>query len=261
MNFEEKVHNYFISEYNIDLEKEGQIEIDNLPFPNYIVNKVLNINNEEYTDFEYYRIINKIFGFNYQETKCSHYEVDDIRILKDDIVFDCGANTGIFSLYAAYKGKCVYAFEPSTMIRHYLRSTKRYNNDKFKIVPYGVSNISGTKILAQADNPGATRTNDFIMPEYHKILYNEVINVITLDDFVEKTEIIPNFIKMDIENGEIAALEGARMIIQKYHPTFSISIHEENLDKLNYIKTLFTNNYNYILKNETENYDPVLICY
>ncbi|HJJ72975.1 MAG TPA: hypothetical protein O0X58_01255, partial [Methanocorpusculum sp.] len=40
------------------------------------------------------------------------YELGDVGIEEGDVVFDCGANLGVFSLLAAYRGAEVYAFEP-----------------------------------------------------------------------------------------------------------------------------------------------------
>ena len=63
---------------------------------------------------------------------------------------------------------------------------------------------------------------------------------------------------MDIENGEMAALEGAIKTLKQYHPKCSISIHEDNIKNLEYIKSLFPFGYKFYIK-EAEFYDTVLI--
>lgn len=257
MNFEDEVINFFKDTYNIDLKEKNDVLLDNMLFPNYITQQILNIDQKGYTSFEYCRIINKIFGFNYVDSKLSYYENNKVKINSDDIIFDCGANSGIFSLYGAYKGKKVYAFEPMTLIRHYLKNTQRYN-DKIIIVPCGIGDKVKKAYFNQADNPGASRENQFQMPAYHQILYKELVNIISIDAFVEKTGIIPTFIKMDIENGEVLALKGAIETLRKYNPKCSISIHEENIDNIKYIKSLFPTNYNFYL-NKEKNYDIVLL--
>lgn len=259
MSFEDFVIDFFKKTYNIDLRdfSKEEIKINNLIFPNYITKKVLSFDNQ-YTEFEYCRIIYKIFGGNYFKDNLSYYENKEFYINNDDIIFDCGANTGIFSLYSSYKGKQVIAFEPSTLIRHYLKITKNYNKDKILIAPFGVSDINKKELFYQLDNPGASRLNEFEVPSFHKILYKEMVNLVSIDDFVQNTKIIPNFIKMDIENGELNALIGAKNTLKTYLPKCSISIHEENMDKINYIKSLFPNNYNFYIKSQ-EHYDIILL--
>ena len=254
MTFVEIVIKKFKELYNIDLEKQKDINIKGMIFPNYCTQAILNINGEnEYRIFEYCRIINKIFGFG----ESSYYEIPEVKIEENDIVFDCGANTGIFSLYSAYKAKKVYAFEPGTLIRHYLRNTQKYS-DKITIVPFGLSDKNKKEYFIQTDNPGAARAQEFIIPDCHRILFKELINLITIDEFVEKTGIIPTFIKMDIEDGELNALKGAQKTLKKYHPKCSISIHEENFKNTIYIKSLFPSGYKFNTKVE-EYYDPLLI--
>lgn len=261
MDFEDYVIQFFKDKYKIDLTTAPEIVIDKFIFPNYITTKVLNINNEEYTNFEYYRIINKLFGYWYNDTKLSYYESDKVQITKDDIVFDCGANTGIFTLYSSYKAKHAYAFEPMTLIRHYLRNTITYNYDKITVVPSGVNNFSTKAYLNQADNPGASRLAQFEMPNYHKVLFKELVTLVAIDDFVKNYGVIPTFIKMDIENSELNALQGAINTLNMYKPKCSISIHENNINQLSEITALFPKDYQFLIKDNEEYYDPILFCW
>lgn len=249
-------------DFKIDLTKEEYIKIDNMIIPNYCLVHLLNINSFEweYEIYEFCRIINKIFGFNYEFTKQSYYENDFIKIEKDDVVFDCGANTGIFSLYAANKAKIVYSFEPGTLIRHYLRYTKLFNNNII-IVPFGLSNYSGQQTFIQFDNPAASRLLNLVDEDVknHRVLYKEQIEVITIDNFVKQTGVIPSFIKIDAEGAELEILQGAKETLKKYSPKCSISIHKNNQNNINYIKSLFPENYIFLTKEE-KYYDPLIMC-
>ena len=45
----------------------------------------------------------------------------EYKITSKDIVFDCGGNMGLFSLYCASKGATVYSFEPMSYVRDFLK--------------------------------------------------------------------------------------------------------------------------------------------
>lgn len=63
----------------------------------------------------------------YHYTDEGPYEWSDVRINKGDVVFDCGANLGVFSILAASKGAEVYAFEPIREARDILLKTLALN--------------------------------------------------------------------------------------------------------------------------------------
>ncbi len=69
----------------------------------------------------------------------------DIKINKDDVVFDIGAHIGSFSVYAASKGAQVYAFEPNLENYNKLLKNIQLNNFQEMIKPfnYGIYKMSG----------------------------------------------------------------------------------------------------------------------
>ena len=56
------------------------------------------------------------------------------------------------------------------------------------------------------------------------------IETVSLDEVMKDYR--PSFIKMDIEGAELSALQGARNIIEKYHPRMAISIYHKKSDIL-----------------------------
>ena len=83
------------------------------------------------------------------------YEWRDVEVEPGDVVFDCGANLGIFSLYAAYRGAKVYAFEPIAEARTWIRKGCELNPelaDRIEIVPAAVADKNGTAEFTVLDN-------------------------------------------------------------------------------------------------------------
>ena len=74
------------------------------------------------------------------------FEVKEPETLKwikgfdsDDKLLDIGANIGIYSLYAAYKGIDVIAIEPDALNYALLNLNIRLNNFGNKIIPYCIA--------------------------------------------------------------------------------------------------------------------------
>lgn len=188
--------------------------------------------------FEFNHLIYKMFIYK-QNDKLTFYETPSFKINKDDIVFDCGANMGIFSAAIAPQCKHVYSFEPMSLIRKNLYEVQKlYNN--ITVIPKGIWNDCSEKIINQRDNPGAS---SMFGNEFNKILYKEKCHMISLDDFIDQTNIIPTFIKIDIEGAEIQLLEGAQKCLNNFGPKISIALHYNDQQNLDYIKSLL-NNYN-----------------
>lgn len=70
------------------------------------------------------------------------YENEVVKVEKNDVVLDLGANIGMFSCVAAAKGKHVYAFEPVPQIISYLEENACLY-DNITIAEYAVSNSNG----------------------------------------------------------------------------------------------------------------------
>ena len=61
-------------------------------------------------------------------------ELGEVRLEKHEVVFDCGANLGLFSAVAAGKGCTVYAFEPVSKTLPFLRKTRALYPEQIHIV-------------------------------------------------------------------------------------------------------------------------------
>ena len=88
-------------------------------------------------------------------------------------MFDCGANLGLFSIYAAAKGAKVYAFEPMSYIRYFLKEAQKLYPNNIIIIPAAVGIKTETKVFNQMHNPGASGCKGGFMENASKKIYLE----------------------------------------------------------------------------------------
>lgn len=148
------------------------------------------------------------------------YEWGDVRIGEGDVVFDCGANLGIFSLLAAYRGAEVYAFEPISAARTELRRTLEMNpalKDRVHIVSAALSDEEGTAEFTVLD--GTLVGSSMVLSQQGR---KETARLTTIDAFCEKEGLVPTFIKADIEGAERQMMKGAVETLAAVSPKIAI---------------------------------------
>ena len=148
------------------------------------------------------------------------YEWGDVGIEDGDVVFDCGANLGIFSLLAAYRGAEVYAFEPISAARAELRKTLDLNPELKKrvhIVPAALSDSEGTAEFTVLD--GTLVGSSMVLQQQGR---KETARLTTVDAFCEDEGIHPDFIKADIEGAERQMMRGAVSTLARDAPKIAI---------------------------------------
>ena len=218
-NYNENYIKDWFNKQGIDLNK-NIIKIKNTQIPNFSkLNKIYNLIN---LDFEFYHLLYKIYK-PVIERGFSFYEAGKYTITNKDIIFDCGANMGLFAAYAASKGAKVYCFEPMSYIRNYLKEIQKLYPNNIIIVPYGLGKDIGIEYFNQTLNPG--ECNSILLKQnLQNKIYNEKVKMITLDYFINKTQIYPTFIKMDIEGGEVQAILGGENFLKNNKIVLSISL-------------------------------------
>lgn len=134
------------------------------------------------------------------------------KFKKDDVVIDAGAYSGFFSIYAAKqigkRGK-VIAFEPDSYNLSLLKRNLLLNNIKnVIIVNKGLYSADG-KLPFYVQGIGSS----LIIPADKKSINK--IDVVSLDNELKRLQIYHvDFIKMDIEGGEIEAVKGCLQTIK-----------------------------------------------
>ena len=154
------------------------------------------------------------------------YEKEETALLKDLVkkgmtVVDIGANIGYYTLLAARlvgeEGR-VFAFEPDPHNFELLSRNIEINHLGNTVVPIqkAVSSKSGrTKLFLDERNLGGHSLSENNVSK-HSFL---IVEVVSLDDFFEGQICKVDFVKMDIQGSEMAALEGMKnVLLQNQNP-------------------------------------------
>ena len=141
-----------------------------------------------------------------------------------DVLFDIGANIGVYSLYAALRHprSKVIAFEPEYANLHLLKENVVENGlkDRIKVYSLALSHRSGVSQLHLQDlTPGSAlhTVSKEILSKTHSgqpVVWKEGIYAIPLDRFCEETALQPNVIKIDVDGAEGLVLEGAAQTLR-----------------------------------------------
>lgn len=150
------------------------------------------------------------------------------RIKPDALCIDVGANVGVYVMqFARWTGKegRVIAFEPNPGALAYLRRHVEMNGlaGRAEIVAAAVGAESGRAKMFAAGADGMSRLgapNDLIASETREI----EVPVVTLDEFCEEHDVAPDWLFIDIEGFELAALEGARRLIERRGAALNIIV-------------------------------------
>ncbi len=150
---------------------------------------------------------------------------DIVSLQKNDIFLDCGACFGETALWALSKGaKKVYSFEPDPFTRNFTEKNlaSQIKEQKATIVPCALGSEAGE--LPFRHNPSSPAASS-CHPDG-----NVSVPIISLDDWSKESNVIPTYIKMDLEGAEINALEGARQLIRKHKPRLAIALYHKIAD-------------------------------
>lgn len=151
---------------------------------------------------------------------------------QDMAIIHAGAGFGDF--LPAFKNlKWVYTFEPNPLNRSAVHATVEANAlHNITVLPYALGSYQGTGNLQVEDDLGRE------MGVRSEIaLEGEPVFITTLDSIIPENEPI-SIIHLDLEGYEFEALDGARKIIDKWHPIVILEIDKRAVDYNNYMEKL-----------------------
>lgn len=198
-----------------DLEEENKL----FNYDDYISGKFDSYNYQWYEIFNHY--IYDDLGCDYERYGC--------YIKEGDVVLDIGANIGIFAHRAEIRGASkVICFEPLTPTYECLVKNKGEKTITYKNAVGGNINYLKFKLDSDFTNTGGGTHIDNIIGD-QKIIYTENVFVININNIFESFNNKIDFVKIDIEGGEVDLLT---------------SITDKNLKSIRCLSSEFHNTYN-----------------
>lgn len=161
------------------------------------------------------------------------YCLEPVDIKKGNVVFDLGANIGLFSASAAALECKVYAFEPVQFIAEALqRTADLYEEGAITIIKSAVCDYNGTVMFQEAPVDIHEIGSSSMILDRGSDYEKTKVRAVTLDTFVEENNIQKvDFIKADIEGAERNMLLGAKNILKKFAPKLALCTYHLPDDK------------------------------
>ena len=176
------------------------------------------------------------------------YEHGHVKLEKGDVVFDCGANFGVFSGIAAAKGCSVYAFEPAPFTLEILNKFLSFYNNA-SVHALAISNKDGTTTF-QANDDKSLVLNSMLEEKHHNVNTIEV-QTTSIDAFIEANSITKlDFIKADIEGAERLMLQGAQQTLARFAPKLALCTYHLPDDPQVMEKLILQANPRYIIEHK-----------
>jgi FkbM family methyltransferase len=147
----------------------------------------------------------------------------------DGVVWDVGANLGLFAFPAALKASSgrVYGFEPDVdLAANLLRSLRRSRNQQLNLTLFclALSNIDSTATFQVSKFSRAmNKLEDVGKWRDAQVVTKELRTVATMRiDTLSQSLVPPTALKIDVEGAEMLVLEGGEETISKYRPAILI---------------------------------------
>ena len=167
------------------------------------------------------------------------YEPQTARWIQDAltpgaVLFDIGANAGYFALIGSRsvgEQGFVVAFEPVSENVAAIRAQLALNHlTNVEVVSAAAADVNGSAefVLERRNSNSHLREIEITHAASHPERI-DIVETITVDDYVRKTGHRPSVIKIDVEGAEHKVLLGAQQTLVQHHPLCVIATHSTEL--------------------------------
>ncbi len=166
------------------------------------------------------------------DAKFQPYLLDyaDRFVTADSVVWDIGANMGMFALPAAHRGAQTFAFEPEAFNVHLLNTTAGMNPDlRLEIVPVGLADKVDLARFAVAERGRSASQLDGIAvgTQAGGVRQHTVVVTVSADWLLDRYP-APDVVKCDAEGAETLILQGATRVLAEARPIVLLEVGHEN---------------------------------
>jgi FkbM family methyltransferase len=146
-----------------------------------------------------------------------------------DVVWDIGANSGVFAMAAAGLGAFVLAVEPDPFLANALLRTRAANPRlHVEVLAAAIDDQRGTACLEIASGGRAANALSAFAgarATFGKAEGRLLVPTLRLDDLLPISH--PHLVKIDIEGAELAALRGASILLSQIRPKLIVEVASE----------------------------------
>jgi FkbM family methyltransferase len=179
----------------------------------------------------------------YLKSGASSFDQDLISIAEafigdESVVWDIGANVGVFTYAAASLAKrgSVVAVEADIWLADLLGRTKRlsdYRNIDIRILPVAISNNDGVAVLQIASRGRASNALEEVegRSQMGGVREKQYVPCLMLDTLLESLP-APEFIKIDVEGAEVMVLQGAGRMLSEIRPVIYMEVGPTTRDSV-----------------------------
>lgn len=170
----------------------------------------------------------RLFPRDYESSSFNFFEKN---LKPGSTILDIGAHIGLYSVFFAKKSKGhVYSFEPTPDTASVLRKTIEINKlqDYVTVVPAAVADKAGTATFYISKTEEIATGNSLVdvdFGENYKRDGGYEVEVVSIDDFVQKNNLQPSVLKIDAEGVELEVLRGAKNTFSTFRPAGILGVH------------------------------------
>jgi FkbM family methyltransferase len=164
-------------------------------------------------------------------------------VKKDDVIWDIGANIGLFSLAAAVcagdRGE-VIAFEPDTWLVQLLRRTSAVQpptHAGIKVIPVAVASEISLRPFSIATRSRASNAlAEYGSSQMGGVQEQQIVPAFNLDWLVTKLS-KPDLVKIDVEGAELEVLRDQSYMLNEVRPVILCEVGSQSADQITRILT------------------------